>query len=235
MSGTDKQLECAIIIQARISSTRFPKKMMAHLCDMPLVEYIYKRCKTSSVKKVTVATSNDKSDDIIYKYCKNNDMPVMRGSLHNVLDRYIRAAELIGAEYIARVCGDTPFVDIFFINRLLQLLIDNKLDYVSFDKKNCAPCFFSEAVTLNALKRVSQLTTAEENLEHVTKFIIDNRDKFSTKLLTVDLNPEFIQRIRLTIDFPEDILKASSVLSQLKNKFSFTSQDILSIVYNQGT
>ena len=76
---------CAIIIQARMSSARFPGKMMLPLYNnTPLVEYVYERCKTSSVKNILVATSDDKSDDKLYNYCKRNSIPIARGSIKNV-------------------------------------------------------------------------------------------------------------------------------------------------------
>ena len=52
------------------------------------------------------------------------------------------------------------------------------------------------------------LTSAKEDLEHVTKFIVDKKDKFLTKFIDVDLNPEFLKKERLTIDYPEDIQRA---------------------------
>jgi len=101
-----------IIIQARMSSSRFPGKMMARLGDIPLIDFIYKRCCESSIKNILVATSDHKSDDILYNHCRGRGIPIMRGNLHNVLKRYIQAGELLNARYIIRVCGDTPFVDI---------------------------------------------------------------------------------------------------------------------------
>ncbi len=221
---------CAIIIQARMSSLRFPKKMMAHLSGMPLIEYVYNRCRKSSVGKVLVATSNDRSDDELYDYCKKIQIPIVKGSLDSVLKRYIQAGCWTDADYIVRVCGDTPFVDIFLIDRLLKELISEKLDYVSFDKDTIASGFYSEAVTLGALKKVLLLTNDKEDLEHVTRFIIRNRKMFLAKFMKVKLNPEFIKDIRLTIDYPEDINTANIITDELKGNFLFSSSEILDIV-----
>lgn len=217
-----------------MTSERFPGKMLSHLFGMPLVEYMYKRCRKSSVKNVLTATSDAKSDDVLYNYCRENNIPVTRGSLYNVLERYIQAAELVSTDYIIRVCGDTPFVDISLIKILLQILISEKLDYVSLNRQTCAAGFYSEAVTLQALKKTASLAENKEDLEHVTKFIIDNKEKFLTKFIDTDLNPEFITGIRLTIDYPEDLQRANAILDELRDKFSFTSKQILDIVCKKG-
>ncbi|NQT00190.1 MAG: hypothetical protein HQ595_03815, partial [Candidatus Omnitrophica bacterium] len=60
--------DCAIIIQARMSSSRFPGKMMSALGGMPLVEYMYRRCSQSSVAKAVIATSEDRADEALYSY-----------------------------------------------------------------------------------------------------------------------------------------------------------------------
>ncbi len=222
--------QSAIIIQARMSSTRFPNKMMSLLGGIPLIEYVYRRCKLSLCKNVLIATSTDSSDTLLYEYCVKNAIFVMRGDLNNVLKRYIQAAESLAVEYIIRVCGDTPFVDIAFADRLIMKLIDEKIDYIAADKNKCSSGFYCEAISLEALKRVTSLSDKKEDMEHVTKFIIDHPHLFSIKFIDTDLNPDFIKKTRLTIDYPEDIQTANYIVNKLREKFSFTSKEILDVV-----
>lgn len=223
-----------IIIQARMGSDRFPAKMLAKIGNMPLVEYVYKRCRESGIKDIFIATSKDASDDVLYDYCKKNSIPVIRGELENVLDRYIQVARSIKAEYIIRVCGDTPFVDISLISRLLKILVDEGLDYVSLNRTTCASGFYSEAVSLKTLTATAALTSEKDDLEHVTKFIKDSKGRFLTKFLDTDLNPPFVRDIKLTIDYPEDIERANRIIEELPDKYFFTSQDILNVVERKG-
>lgn len=223
--------KCAIIIQARMSSSRFPGKMMTCLNgSMPLIEYLYERCRNSSVKNILIATSEDKSDDELYDYCKKNNISVMRGSLNNVLERYIQAAESTGADYIVRVCGDTPFVDISLTDVFLGILIYEKLDYVSADRRTCSSAFYSETVTLRALKEARSLTDNKEDFEHVTKYIIDHREEFLVKFLDVRLNPAFMKGLRLTIDYFSDLQLVGRIIDRLNNKLLFSSKEILNII-----
>ncbi|UCC95884.1 MAG: hypothetical protein JSW40_03825 [Candidatus Omnitrophota bacterium] len=226
--------QVVIVIQARMSSSRFPGKMMTKLSGMPLVEYVYRRCERSSLGRVVVATSDDISDDALYDYCKNNDIFVMRGSLHNVLERYIQVADSLNAEYIVRVCADTPLVDISLMRVLLKVLIEEKLDFASLDGQTCASGFLSEVIATQTLKKVVGLTHVAEDLEHVTRFIIKNEKSFSVKRIKADLNPEFIRDIRLTIDYPEDIKKVSAIIDALSDKFLFTSEEVLEVVRRKG-
>jgi len=222
--------KCAIIIQARMLSSRFPGKMLSRLSDTPLIEYVYRRCQNSCASKILVATSNDATDDSLYNYCRDRKILAMRGSLDNVLERYIQAANFFGVDYIIRVCGDTPFVDISLIDKLLEMLVREKLDYVSFDRQGCASGFYSEAVTLEALKKTATQTNDKKDLEHVTKFIIKNREKFLVKFIDVGLDPGYMINVRLTVDFPEDVKMINAVIDRLGDKFVFSSQDILDII-----
>lgn len=203
---------------------------MREIAGMPLVKYVYTRCRHASCPKVMVATSIDESDDVLYGYCTRENIPVFRGDTNNVLARYIAAAEFIKAEYVSRVSGDTPLVDTHLIDRSLDTLSQGECDYVAVSRSRCASAFYSEAVTLTALKKVASLTRAAPDLEHVTKFIIENPKLFSFNLLEASLNPEFVRKKRLTIDFPNDIDTVTSLLKMLDDPFNYTSTDILSLI-----
>ena len=224
----------AVIIQSRTSSVRFPGKMMQQLAGIPLVEYVYRRCRSSSLEKVILTTSHEPSDDLLYGYCRKKGITVMRGSLDNVLERFIQAAGAACAEYVVRVCGDTPFVDIALFEELARLAVAENLDYAACDRFSCAAGFYSEAVSVAALKKTLELTQEKEDLEHVTKFILNNKSRFNTRFIETDLNPESIRDIRLTIDFPADIERANSIVNELKDPLNFSSKDIIAVISSQG-
>lgn len=227
MTAAVDHYNSAIIIQARMSSSRFPGKMMKELYGTPLVHYVYMHCKSSHIKKVLVATSRDSTDDVLYEYCINNNVAIFRGDLDDVIGRFIEAALSINAQYIIRVCGDTPFVDIELLERFLELLIREKLDYVSADRSTCAPAFYSEAVSLAALNKVYSSPITKQEREHVTKYIIDHKDKFLTKFLDVGLNPEYAKKACVAIDSARDLVLANKLIQGLPDKCFFTAKNIL--------
>ena len=77
------------IIQARMSSTRLPGKVLLPLAEKPMIQQIVDRVKSChNVSKVVVATSLEESDNPLANYCENNSIEYFRGSLSNVLNRY---------------------------------------------------------------------------------------------------------------------------------------------------
>ena len=222
----------AVFIQARMSSQRFPRKMLGDLTDhVPLVEYVYKRClRSQRAEVVAVLTSEDKSDDDLVAHCSARKIMVYRGSLDNVLGRYIRAGEYFKADAICRVCGDTPFVDVALMDTCLDTLVSRSLDYAAPGRHTCAAGFYSETVALQALKKAAGLTKVPGDLEHVTKFILDHQGSFHMKILDAGLNPEFIANTRFTVDHPEDMGLCRRIAAALPAGYAFTAHDVLEAV-----
>lgn len=224
------QSHCAIIIQARMSSLRLPGKMLALLNGTPLVKYVYERAKQTGIP-VVVATSDDASDEELAAYCESNTIPVIRGSLPDVLGRYIFAAEQLGVQYVVRVCGDTPFVDVGLIQKMCSELQRGEWDYVGCNRETVASAFYSETATLGALKRAASLSIDAQDHEHVTKFVLARQDQFKVKLIDSEFTPQSIKGLRLTIDYPEDIHNANRVAQALGNRFDFSSEDVIRAVH----
>lgn len=216
-----------IVIQARMSSKRFPKKMLALINDMPLIKYVYKRCQTAGISKVIVATSTDSSDDALYEYCCNQNIDVVRGDLENVLDRFVSVSKSLNIDYVVRVCGDTPFVDTEGIRELVTMLIKQKLDYCGYDRQCSHTCFYSEAMTFDALQKSLELTKVREDQEHVTKYILDHLDDFKVELIKPTLFVKSMESKRLTVDYPEDVFLVDQVARGLESEFSFSAQDVV--------
>lgn len=225
----DCKLNKAILIQARLSSSRFPKKMIQKLGDMTLVEYVYQRCLKSKIAdQVIVITSTDASDDELYNLCNEKQISVCRGNLNDVLERYIKCAVDAQTFIVCRVCGDSPFVDVDAIDESLKLFDTNDtLDYVSTE--NSLNGFMSEVIRLDVLKRIHSYPLSNSDKEHVTKYIRENGEKFSTKFLNLDLNPVLLKDYTLTIDYENDLKIANTIIDQLDG-FSFKSSDIIEIL-----
>lgn len=58
-----------------------------------------------------LATSDQKEDDAVAEVGVECGIPVFRGSLDDVLDRFYRAAELYRPSLVVRLTGDCPLVD----------------------------------------------------------------------------------------------------------------------------
>ena len=103
------------IIQARMSSTRLPGKVLRNLCGQPILNHIIQRIRcVQSIDTIIIATSQNKSDDLIADFAQENKIPCFRGSEMDVLDRYFQAAQSFKArpnDIVMRLTADNPFVD----------------------------------------------------------------------------------------------------------------------------
>jgi len=219
----------AILIQSRLSSSRFPEKMLNPLGDMTLVEYVYHRCRQSKkADEVMIITSIEKSDDKLYKLCIDKGIPVFRGDLNDVLKRYISAGEFLETDTICRVCGDSPFVDINAIDSEFEAMeIYDNLDYIA--TKNSLNGFMSETFALDLLQKVYNYDLTNDDREHVTKYIRDNISKFDTNEIDLGTRPKNLETFTLTVDYEKDLEIAEKIVQELDG-FDFTSIDVLSIL-----
>ena len=79
------------VLQARMSSKRFPNKMLKNIKGKTLLLRVYRQLQRSKcIKKIVVATSKSKSDDSLERYCKLNKIKVFRGSKNNVSLRFYK-------------------------------------------------------------------------------------------------------------------------------------------------
>jgi len=189
--------------------------MLDKVGNVTLLEYVYHRCKTSKLaNKVIVITSTDKSDDALYDLCLDKEIPLFRGDLNNVLERYICAANENKIELICRVCGDSPFVDVTAIDEMFSLFNNaTKYDYIS--TSNSLNGFTSEVVLQSVLKNIQTKNLTDDDKEHVTKYILDNKVNFKTKFMNLNLKPITLEPYSLTVDYPDDMSIANKIVSKL--------------------
>ena len=116
------------IIQARMSSVRLPGKVMKPLAGIPMLQHIYLRAlECKNIDKVYVATSIQESDDKISQFCINQKF-LYRGSLENVLERFIRIIKKENATYVVRITGDCPLIYPNLIEKQIKVVKETKCD-----------------------------------------------------------------------------------------------------------
>jgi spore coat polysaccharide biosynthesis protein SpsF len=215
----------AVIVQARMSSSRFPGKSLQLMGDKPLVYYVVKRLELSGLP-VIVATSTDASDDILAEYLKGQKIKVFRGSLLNVLNRYIAAAEEFGVEEIVRVTADNPLVDIAALKE--SLILFKTYEYVDgIYQDGLIKGAGFELVRLKELKSISSINPI--HLEHVTAALRENLPKNPRyNKLPVPKYHQLIDKIVLTCDYAEDLELLRRIFKASDYSVSITIQDILS-------
>jgi len=221
-----------IFLQARMGSSRLPGKTLKLINNKPLIFYVIERLKLIG-EEIVILTSNLKKDDILEKWCLENDLKCFRGSEKNVLERYYKAALFFNADNIIRATGDNPLVEPFFAKELLNEHIKNKVDYSSNKSEigsNLPDGLGVEIFTFEALKISMEKAIYEYHFEHVNEYILENRDKFK---IYKDCNVGgFIDysQIRLTVDTFDDFKKVEKIIKKPKFRIDIGYNELLEIV-----
>lgn len=225
-----------IIIQARTGSTRLPQKMILPFYENEGIFSLLLKKLTSAFDKndIILATSLNENNDVLVEIAERYGINYFRGSENDVLQRFIDSAKEFNAENIIRVCADNPFLDVFYIELLIEKFEKFNCDYLSYITSDGTPSikthygFWAEAVKLSALEKVKSLT--DENLyhEHVTNFIYANKDIFDVNFFEIIPEIDRHKDIRLTIDTQVDFDIQKEIYAKLNNYIpNFTSLNII--------
>lgn len=194
-----------VVIQARMSSERFPGKCLAPLGGRPLIGRVVDRV-AGAVGKDTLllATSTAPSDDPLAGYVTSLGIPVVRGPLDDVAARFRAAVREHPCRWCFRVSGDSPFFDGALFGRFLEHVDRTGVDLVT----NVFPRTFPRGHSLEMIRSRTLLDLDDEALtsdqrEHVTRFFYDHADRYSIVSVTSD-DPERAQR-SYTVDTMEDL------------------------------
>lgn len=217
----------AIIIQARMGSSRLPNKIMIPLAGKPIIQHVIERCRKSKADEIIVATSTNKENDIIEDFCEKINCLCFRGSEDDVLDRYFKVALENRADTIIRVTSDCPLIDSKIIDKLIDEFNSNNYDYLSNVLTRTFPRGLDvEIFSFNTLKKTHELAKRKEDREHVTSFIYANPNIFKIKGIEAQ---GFLRRpnLRLTIDTNEDLKVLSSIFTNFSDKSDVQISDII--------
>ncbi len=228
-------MKIVVIIQARMSSTRFPGKVMQDVLGKPLLIHQYERIARSKLKSlIVVATSTDTSDEPIAGLCKSYNIHFFRGELNNLLDRHYQAGLAYGADAIVKIPSDCPLISPQVIDRVLAKFIElyPRIDYVS----NLHPASYPdgndvEIINMDALSYVWQNASKNFELEHTTPYIWENPDLFRIENVIWETGLDLSKSHRFTIDYPEDYQFIKAIYEKLypENEF-FELPDILNLL-----
>ena len=125
-------MKTIILVQARMSSTRLPGKVMKLIKGEPMIGVLLGRLKkVKNADQIIVSTSTDKKNDVLVEYLKSKKIAFFRGSEEDVLDRYYKSAIKFNGEIIVRITADCPLVDPALITDLINFARKSEKDYCS--------------------------------------------------------------------------------------------------------
>lgn len=220
----NNNLKICATIEARMTSSRLPGKVLMEFCDKPNLQHIIERLKRSKyLDEVVVATTINKEDDPIIELCERIGCKYYRGSEEDVLLRVLDAAKSVNSDIIVEITGDCPAIDWRHIDKLLEKFFTGKYDYASNAIKRTFPRGFDiDIFPVAVLDEVNIITKSPVDHEHVSLYIYTHPEKYKLFNWEADeemKHPEF----EITLDTKEDyefIKVIYENLYPLKNDFS---------------
>jgi spore coat polysaccharide biosynthesis protein SpsF len=220
-------------IQARLSSTRLPGKVLKEICNKPMLQWQIDRIRKSRlIDEVVVATTTNPVDDKIYEFCNKNKILCFRGSENDVLDRISSLISKHKVDIHVECFGDSPLIDPSIIDEFVGYLLKNfdKLDFVSNSIKTTYPPGAEVIVYKgNKLLIANEQVSKEDPLrEHVSMHMYSKPSLFAIKNLEA---PSYLNypNLFMEVDTPEDFAVMSFIIEKMQesdDKFFTTSQII---------
>jgi len=216
----------AAFIQARMSSSRLPGKVLQPLSGLPLIVYMAQRVSHARLlDEVVVVTSTDRSDDVLADAVVAAGVKVFRGDLDDVLQRFADAAQAFGVDEIVRLTGDCPLMDPALVDAVVALRRSQASDYAS----NVAPPSFPdgmdvECFTRATLDRAQREARRRSEREHVTLWMRSDEVVLRRANLS---GPVDLSALRLTVDYADDLALVRRLVDGLAMRVDFDLFDIL--------
>ena len=217
------------ILQARMSSTRLPGKVMAPILGRPmLLRQLERVQRAASFDRLLVATSSSPSDDAIARLCADHAITCFRGALHDVLDRFVQAARPHSPEHVVRLTADCPLADPDVIDRVVERHLGGGFDYTSNTRERTFQHGLdAEVCRYVCLGQAWREGTTPFEREHVTPYL------WGSGLFTVgQLCRESDQsHLRWTVDFAEDLELVRAIYAALyPGDQTFTTADVMRLL-----
>lgn len=219
------------ILQARLSSTRLPGKVLLPLAGAPMIlRQLERTARARRIDQLVVATSVEPGDDPLVEVLLREGVRVHRGPLDDVLARFVGALDAYAAEHVVRLTGDCPLIDPQLIDRTIDLHLEtgadytqNRLETLGFPKGQDV-----EVITSPALRRAAATASTPEEHEHVTWGVWRHPERYRIARLEPAVDEGLV---RWTVDTPDDYAFVAAVYDGLYRKNpTFSSDDVRAFV-----
>lgn len=220
-------MKTVAIVQARMGSTRFPRKVMRTICGTPMIGLLLARlARAQRLDQIVLVTSEAPVNDSLAEYVESLGFAVERGSENDVLDRYYRAAVATKAEIVVRVTGDCPLIDPELVDDVVNEYLESGADYAS---NNSPPTFpdglDAEVFSFRALESAWTNAKSAFEREHVTPYICETQCFVKANVA----NTEDRSTERWTVDEPEDFEVITRVFEHFHPRRDFSWQEVLAL------
>jgi spore coat polysaccharide biosynthesis protein SpsF len=222
-----------VIIQARMGSSRLPGKVLKEIDGRPMLDWVVTRARRAeTVDEVAVATTTDAADDPIAAFCEAHEVPVYRGDVFDVLDRYYQAALAFQADIVVRLTADCPLIDPQVIDLTVQRFLQTGADFAANRlpppfKRTYPIGLDTEVCSFAALQRAWQEADLKYQREHVMPYLYDQEGRFKVEVVD-HMEDQGAQR--WTVDTLQDLEFVRQVAVRFDGRDDFGWLDVLALL-----
>lgn len=210
------EARAVVIVQARMSSSRLPGKVLMDLGPGTALELLVARLRrVGEAADLVIATSEEAGDEPVVAVAEALGVKVARGPLHDVLERYRGAAQEVDCDAVVRITSDCPLAEPTVIDRLIAMWrADERVDYVwnTREPRTFPDGLDAEVVSRDALEAAAAETREPYDREHVTPFVRDRPERFEQLALALE-SPA--RDVKLSLDTPEDLATIRALVERL--------------------
>lgn len=216
-------------IEARMTSTRLPGKVLLPIGATPALELLISRLKRSNfVDEIVVATTINEADNPIVGLAERLGVRYFRGSEADVLDRVLNAAQSVQADIIVEITGDCPFVDWRLVDRGVEEFFAQPVDYASNTVEATFPNGFDVQVfPTTVLADVAKRTQDPVDRTHVSYYIYTHPEVYRVHNWVA--GPECHgPELRVTLDEEADYQALQTIFAKLfPHNPDFSAADVV--------
>lgn len=229
-------LRICATIEARMSSTRLPGKVLLDAAGKPMLERMIERVRrVPSLDGIVIATTSNPGDDPIVELAQRLEVGVFRGSEDDVMSRVLGAAQSHGVDIIVELTGDCPVIDPMLIERVIEAYLAGGADYCANILTRSYPIGMDTQVFgTNILADAFSRTDDDADREHVSLFIYRHPELYRLHNVLAD-SRHHQPDLRLTLDTPEDLRMLRAVFNDLLPEHpDFGLDDILGLLHRRA-
>ncbi|MDP3729469.1 MAG: NTP transferase domain-containing protein [bacterium] len=225
-----KKLKVVIALQARMTSTRLPRKALALIEGKSVIECIVERLKKAhEADGVVLHITTQKEDDILETLARKIGIPCYRSENEKLIDGYYNLAKQFYADAVVRITADCPVVDHDMINHIIRVFRKNPktYDYLT----DVFPPSWPDGLDINMypIRSLEYLYSHKATLKHhytLDLNFMENQDHYRIYNFRSKKN---LSHLRWTLDYPEDLVLMKELYRHFGEK-DFGTKDILKLL-----
>jgi len=223
-----------IIVQARLGSTRLPKKVLLDLTDgKSILAYLVQRLSTChSADKVIVATTENTDDDFLVNFLEKNGYSYFRGSEPDCLDRFYKTAKTFGLDIIVRITSDCPLIVPDIIDDMIDYYLKNEkyLDYLSNRQfTNFPEGLDTEIFNARMLEDAAMNADSADEREHINYYFLRRDNTYRIRYYNHNYGYDY-SRFKLSIDTINDYKRIFSFFNEKGLPESFKFPELIKVL-----